>query len=152
MSIKPLITVFCLNFFKFVSIIILEMINMEKNKIEKFIHFVVDLVQEDDIFLEGGSASYYFTHGGCYELFKVVNHYIPETVCMINKELDHCAIGYKDNIYDALGIIKNRGEFSIATKEDIEYMERSFGLGIKTLESNNIINEVEECNIKGILY
>lgn len=125
---------------------------MEKNKIEKFIQFVVDLVQEDDAFMNDGSAGYYFTHGGCYELFKVVNHYIPETVCMINKELDHCAIGYNNNIYDALGIVENKDEFSIATKEDIEYMERSFGLKIKSLESDNIINEVEECNIKGILY
>ena len=71
---------------------------------------------------------------------------------MINKELDHCAIGYNNNIYDALGIVENKDEFSIATKEDIEYMERSFGLKIKSLESDNIINEVEECNIKGILY
>lgn len=128
------------------------MIYMERNKIEKFIQFVVDLVQEDDTFMNGGSAGYYFTHGGCYELFKVVNHYIPETVCMINKEVDHCAIGYNNNIYDALGIVENKDEFSIATKEDIEYMERSFGLKIKSLESDNIINEVEECNIKGILY
>lgn len=125
---------------------------MGKNKVEKFVEFIVDLVQENEIFMEGGSAKYYFTHGGCYELFKVVNHYIPETVCMINKELDHCAIGYNNNIYDALGIVENKDEFSIATKEDIEYMERSFGLKIKSLESDNIINEVEECNIKGILY
>ena len=29
---------------------------MERNKIEKFIQFVVDLVQEDDTFMNGGSA------------------------------------------------------------------------------------------------
>ena len=98
---------------------------MERNKIEKFIQFVVDLVQEDDTFMNGGSAGYYFTHGRCYELFKVVNHYIPETVCMINKELDYCAIGYNNNIYDALGIVENKDEFSIVlngTKKNFSFI------------------------------
>lgn len=128
------------------------MIIMEKNKVEKFVEFIVDLVQENEIFMEGGSAKYYFTHGGCYELYKVVNHYIPETVCMINKELDHCAIGYDNKIYDALGLVENKDDFSIATKEDIEYMERSFGRKISSLESCDIIREVDDCNKKGILY
>ncbi len=117
------------------------------------IDFVVDLTNEDDIFWEAEvDAKYYFMHGGCFELYKIVHHYFPNSICMIENSLEHCAIGYDDEIYDAEGKVNNKDAFHIATKEDIEYMERKFGHHLMNLEAPKIIEDIKDCNIKGILY
>lgn len=124
-----------------------------KFDVEKFIEFVVDLVNEDEIFLNREvDAAYYFTHGGCYELYKIVHHYFKDVICMINKENDHCAIGYDSEIYDAYGSRKDKENFYIATKKDIQYMQDRFGLSIKQLEANKIIEDIADCRVQGKLY
>ena len=134
---------------------------MENNRnrcfnILTFIEFVIDLANDDPIFYEtagnGIDAKYYFRNGGCYELYKIVKHYFPECHCMINDTLDHCAISYKDKVYDSHGEITDTTHFFEASDEDIAYMERRFGLHIKTLESEHLLYELSQCNLKGILY
>lgn len=124
---------------------------MEKYNLEKFIEFVADLVDEFDFFCEVNiNSKYYFLNGGCYELFKVVNHYFKDTKCVINKDLTHCAIFYNNEIYDITGKIKNKQDYRFIDKEDICYLENI--LNIKELKNENIINELDKCRIKGILY
>lgn len=126
---------------------------MEKYDLGKFIDFIVDLVNEFDIFYDREvDSKYYFLHGGCYELYKIVKHYFPNSQCMISKDLKHCAILYDNNIFDITGRLNNKNYFMLATVEDIRYMERCFGLHIDELKSCYIINEIEKCKVKGILY
>lgn len=126
---------------------------MKEFDVKKFIDFVVDLVNEDEAFYNNEVDSrYYFLHGGCYELYKIVKNYFPDSICLINDKLEHCAIAYGGNIYDAEGIITDKENFHVATQEDIDYMNRKFGLGINSLNSDKIISDIEECNIGGILY
>lgn len=126
---------------------------MKKYDLGKFIEFVADLVNEFDIFYgREVDSKYYFLHGGCYELYKVVKHYFPESKCMISKDLKHCAILYDNEIFDITGKLSNKSFFMSATSEDIKYMERSFGLNVEELKNQNIINEIDKCRVKGILY
>ena len=123
---------------------------MEKYSLEKFIEFVADLVDEFDFFCEKQiNSRYYFLNGGCYELFKVVNHYFKDTKCVINEDLNHCAILYNDEIYDITGKL-NKNDYRLINKEDIYYLENI--LNIKELKNEYIINELDKCRIKGILY
>ena len=119
---------------------------------EKFIEFIKHLVDEFDFLYERQvNAEYYFLHGGCYELYKVVKYYFSDVRCVIKKDLKHCAILYKDEIYDITGKIEDRENYKIADAEDIRYMEHCFGLNIKELKKENIIAEIEKCNIKKFL-
>ena len=119
--------------------------------IDRFINFINELVDDEfDYILGGASAEYYFLHGGCYELYKIVSHYYKDANCVINKNLDHCAILYNNSIYDASGIIENKENYQVASNEDIEYMERHFGLHINALEADSLIKEINDCNLKGI--
>lgn len=125
---------------------------MEKIKFNQFIYFVLDLVSEFDVLSEMNlSAEYYFMHGGCYELYKVLKHYFKDAICMISNDLDHCATLYLGNIYDATGEREDYAYFHKASLEEIEYMERSFGRGIKELEYDNISKEVNDCGISKYL-
>lgn len=122
---------------------------MKKDSIEKFIEFVKDLVNEFDFLYEQQvDSEYYFLHGGCYELYKVVKYYFPNVQCVIKKDLKHCAILYNDKIYDITGKINDIENYRIADTEDIRYMEHCFGLNIKELQKENIIIELEKCLIK----
>lgn len=122
---------------------------MKKGNIEYFIEFIIDLVNEFDFFYtQQINSRYYFLNGGCYELYKVVKHYFPDVICVITKTLDHCGIFYNNNVYDANGKVQNPNNFVIAREIDIKYMEDSFGRGIKNLESEHIIEELELCSIK----
>jgi len=126
---------------------------MDKYDLGKFIEFIADLVNEFDIFYEREvDSKYYFLHGGCYELYKIVKHYFSDCQCMISKDLKHCAILYNNDIYDITGKLSNKNYFMLATTEDIRYMERCFGLNVDELKKDNVINEIDKCRVKGILY
>lgn len=119
----------------------------------RFIEFVADLVSEFDIFNEREvNAYYYFLHGGCYELYKVVKHYFPTAQCMIRNDYKHCAVLYNNEIFDVTGKIEEIDQYKLATPEDIDYMEDRFGLRIAELQDKNIIEELDKCRVKGILY
>lgn len=129
------------------------MVIMQVYKIDKFIEFVIDLVNEDQFFYESQvNSKYYFLHGGCYELYKIVKYFFPQVKCLMETNLNHCAIEYEGNIYDASGIREDKKNFTLATEEDIEYLNRSFGLHLNDLESPKIIDDIKECRIKGKLY
>lgn len=126
---------------------------MKEFNMARFIEFVADLVSEFDIFYEREvNAYYYFNHGGCYELYKVVKHYFPTVECMMRKDLKHCAILYNNELFDITGKIENKEDYIKALPEDFLYMERCFGHHIIELEEKNIIIEIDKCRVKGMLY
>ena len=120
--------------------------------VQEFIEFIVDLANDELYEKLDGDARNYFLNGGCYELAKIVKKYVDRCQIVINKSNDHCAILYQGKIYDANGENPNKLEFFIANKEDLEYMEGSFGIpevqyvnGIRI--SDFLINAIKECNI-----
>lgn len=120
--------------------------------IEQFIDFIIDLADEDLYEKLSGMATWYFMNGGCYEFAKILKEYLPDAKFVINKDLDHCAVLYKGQIYDSNGKVLKPEEFNIATEEDIDYMEDRFG--IKEAENINgkkisdiLIDLIKECNI-----
>lgn len=128
---------------------------MTKTKdIKEFINFIIELVEEDIFFYDNPemNAWYYFMHGGCYMLFKIINHYLPETKCMVKKTLDHCAIYYNGLLYDASFEQLDINEYYLANDIDFEYMEENFGPIENRLSAEQYIEEIAKCNVKGILY
>lgn len=118
----------------------------------KFIEVVVGEVGEYEIFNEESNSKYYFTHGGCFELYKIVAHFIPNVKMVMRKDYRHCAISYNDNYYDADGIIKDRKNYIPATEEDYLFNEECFGLKIKELKATSIIKNINDnVSLKGIL-
>lgn len=90
---------------------------MKSYNVDKFIEFVIDLVNEDLIFMEREVDSvYYFMHGGCYELYEIVKNYFPQVKCMIENSFEHCAIGHEGKIYDATGIREDTSNFQEAIR------------------------------------
>lgn len=119
---------------------------------ENFIEFVVDLAEEELYDFLDGNARSYFLKGGCFELAKVLKHYVKNTQIVINKTYDHCGVMYEGDIYDATGRIKEKGQFLKAEKKDIDYMEDKFGIHEKMYIygkriSDYLIEEIEKCNI-----
>lgn len=136
--------------------------------IERFIDSVVGMVDEEAIFEDNQiDARWHFRHGGCYEFYKIVKYYFKDSTCMITHDSNHCAIEYKGNIYDSYGLIKSKSDYSKeelenveyvkedfvpATEEDINYMEDKFGRNIQPSSAKNVISEIEDTNMTGILY
>ena len=126
---------------------------MKKYDIKLFFDFLVDLVDEFSVFKEDiYDARFYFSTSGSYELYKITKHYFPDCYCMVRSDLRHCAILYNNEIFDITGKLSNKNYFMLATTEDIRYMERCFGLNIDELKKDNVINEIDKCMVKGILY
>ena len=100
----------------------------------------------------------FYTYGGCYEFVKIVKHFLPNIKIFVNKgrKIEHCIFSYNDILYDANGEIKNIEDYRIATKEDIEYMERNFGKdevryinGIPFVEA--MIEILNSCNLESTI-
>lgn len=126
---------------------------MKKYDIKLFFDFVVDLVDEFSVFKEDiYDARFYFLTSGCYELYKITKHYFPECKCVISNDLKHCAILYSNEIFNINGKINNIDDYRLASINDIKYMEMSFKVNNNELKSQNIVNEIDKCRIKGILY
>lgn len=66
-----------------------------------------------------------FLHGGCYWLAMTLHQYIPDSVIVFNRKMQHCASFFDNGVYDIRGRIPSGG-FCIATMEDLKYMEKHF--------------------------
>ena len=124
-------------------------------KIRNFISFVIDLVEENDFFYNNPqiTSKDYFLNGGCYILYKIVKHYYPDVKCMVKLSLDHCVIYYDGQIVDASLQELDINDYRFANEIDFIYMEEFFGTIEKIIESSkSVIDEIELCNVKGILY
>lgn len=124
---------------------------MKKYDIKLFFDFLVDLVDEFSVFKEDiYDARFYFSTSGCYELYKITKHYFPDCYCMVRNDLRHCAILCDNEMFDINGKIDDISDYRFVLDSEIEFLENGFKI-IDDLKSNNIINEVNKCNIKGSL-
>lgn len=123
---------------------------MNEEKVIEFINFINELV--DDEFSEylDVPARYYFLHGGCLELAKVLRYYIPESTMAINENGDHIAIKYRNNLYDGTGKIEAPERFFELNDDDVLYLSDYLGRNEIKFErksvDNAIIQELEQCS------
>ncbi len=126
---------------------------VEEDLMLKFLDVVIGEVGEYSIFDNESSSKYYFNHGGCYELYKIVLHYFPNVKLMMRKDYKHCAISYKDIYYDSEGIVEDRENYISARAEDYDINEEYFSPKIKELKATSIIKNIDDnVSLKGILY
>jgi hypothetical protein len=109
---------------------------------------------------ESLDGQYFFTHGGCYVLAKIVKYFVPESIIMIRNDYDHCAISFRDELYDGYGKImeEERINYNIASKKDIDFFEAGgfshqyvnylYNLPIADVVIKYII---ENCRIDGLI-
>ena len=120
-----------------------EEYNPYEENIEKFIEFINDLTTEfyyEKLLCNGKTL---FQSGGCYEFVKIIKEFFDIDNILISKDFCHCAIEYKESYYDSKGLIENKEHFSVATDEDILYIEDRFGGHLTKYQiSNTIINEI----------
>ena len=98
--------------------------------IECILDSTTDLKHEAFCNLSTKQIQYFYTHGGCYDFVKIVKHFLPDITILVNSDIKkaHCVFSYNNILYDANGEVENTNDYRIATEEDIEHMENSFGI------------------------
>lgn len=86
----------------------------------------------------------YFLQGGCYWFADYLNQRICDSVLMINRMEENCAIKLSDGLYDVRGKISSYG-FHKATEREISFMKKNYipKFDVKMLEkylANNTTN------------
>lgn len=105
-----------------------EVVNSYVENIERFINFINDLATEiyyEQLMCDGKTL---FQCGACYEFVKIIKNFFEIDNILIDNDYCHCAIEYNGNYYDSLGIIRDKENFSVATEEDMLYIEERFGV------------------------
>lgn len=130
--------------------ILLERSDTMGNKVEEFIQFINELMDEEfkeciDFF----PAKFYFTNGGCLEFAKILNHYLVGSQFVISKDFGHFAVLFNDNIYDANGIVKDRENYSVISLDNLKNIEYFYGRDVKIngkTVDNSMIDEIDVCS------
>lgn len=146
---------------------------MNIDKIDTLIAFIIDLFNDEfSQYIDNIDSLWYFSHGGCYELAKIVKHYFPESQYVMRKDFNHCAVLLEGKIYDVFDGIspsrlkqkemakeykKEMKDFIICTPEEMEnsMKERPFGCGKNILiEGKNVENAIldEIANIDSVTF
>ena len=138
------------------------MLNLDN--ISKFIAFTIDLFND-----EFSSYIDYVSHGGCYELAKIIKHYFPDAQFVMKNDGKHCGVLYEGKIYDVFdglskeqleekGIsedeyIKDIKDFKVLTKEEMEESMKiiPFGTGKDIIiegkpVDEKLIDEISKCS------
>lgn len=66
-----------------------------------------------------------FLNGGCYWLAKTLKRGIQDSVIMINRVQEHCALFFEGGLYDIRGKISLRN-FRFASERDLQFMEKNY--------------------------
>lgn len=144
------------------------MLNLDN--ISKFITFTIDLFNNEfSSYIDYVDSFYYFSHGGCYELAKIIKHYFPDAQLVMKNDCNHCGVLYEGKIYDVFdgltkeqleekGIkedeyIKDLKDFKVLTKEEIEENMKiiPFGTGKDIIiegkpVDEKLIDEISKCS------
>lgn len=68
------------------------MLNLDN--ISKFITFTIDLFNDEfGSYIDYVDSFYYFSHGGCYELAKIIKHYFPDAQ-FVMKMMENIVVYY----------------------------------------------------------
>lgn len=144
------------------------MLNLDN--ISKFIEFTIDLFNDEfSSYIDYVDSFYYFSHGGCYELAKIIKHYFPDAQFVMKNDGKHCGVLYEGKIYDIFdglskeqleekGIhedeyIKDINDFKVLTKEEMEESMKiiPFGTGKDIIiegkpVDEKLIDEISKCS------
>ena len=146
---------------------------MNIDKIDTLIAFIIDLFNDEfSQYIDNIDSLWYFSHGGCYELAKILKHYFPNSQYVMRKDFDHCAVLLEGRIYDVFDGIspsrlkqqemakeykKEMKDFIIYTPEEMEnsMKEKPFGCGKNILiEGKNVVSAIldEIANIDSVTF
>ena len=67
----------------------------------------------------------YFLAGGCYWFANYLHLKIQDSVLMINRVEEHCALHFENGLYDVSGRISSSG-FHVATEREISFMQKNY--------------------------
>lgn len=98
---------------------------MEVNKINANMEIFEKVILTIQNYFSGKDILQLFLHGGCYWFAITLHQYIPDSVIVLNRKMQHCASLFNDGVYDIRGRIPSSG-FCIATTEDMKYMQKHF--------------------------
>lgn len=83
------------------------------------------LISAIECYYCGNDVRYLFLHGGCYWLALTLHKYIPDSVIVFNRKMQHCACLFNQGVYDIRGRILSEG-FAVASAKDMDYMRKHF--------------------------
>lgn len=124
-------------------------------EVVQLICFINDLTDElFSQYIEYLPSRWYYTNSGCYEFAKIIKHFIPEAMLMMNHSEDHVALMIGNGIYDSTATEEtptlNENLYRSATQEDINRMEDFFGIEEVKFEgkapSDALIQEMHDCS------
>ena len=128
------------------------------NPICNFIEFINDLTNDEfSSTLEYIPSKVYFKNGGCYELVKTLQHFLPDSGVYLSNDFNHCAFFYKGILYDTDGIIEDINEFHPATEEDLIYLNDESFYGRIEIKFNGknqseaLIETIKDCRIDSLI-
>lgn len=93
--------------------------------INKTYEDIYELIKENFTYR---SSELNFTNGYCYEYFIILKKFFSTAVLVMQNDKMHCATLIDDKIYDVNGIREDKENFHIATKYDLEYIHRYYGI------------------------
>lgn len=67
----------------------------------------------------------FFQHGGCYWLADYLHQGIKDSIIMINRMEEHCALYFDGNLYDVNGKISKKN-FYVAGDKEISFMKKNY--------------------------
>lgn len=107
--------------------------NEQKDNMQTFIDFIIELAYDEfdycisAVYIREISMRYYFRYGGCLELAKVLQYFIPSARICINKKTDHFVIQYNNAYYDAEEKYETNQEFEEVSLEYITKHSEKYG-------------------------
>ena len=66
-----------------------------------------------------------FLTGGCYWLANILHQGIKDSVIMINRIEEHCALYFENGLYDVRGRISTIN-FHVASEREISFMKKNY--------------------------
>ena len=128
------------------------------NPVCKFIQFIKELTDDEFCYYLGYIPStIYFKNGGCYELVKILKHFLPDSQIWVSNNYEHCITSYKGILYDIDGIVEDNTDYHLATKDDIDFLndETMYGRPEIRFEymkpSIALIQNILECRIECLI-
>lgn len=114
---------------------------LEADKREADMKIYERLIEAIRNYFGGKNIRHIFLHGGCYWLAMALQQYIPDSVVVFNRKMQHCACLFDNGIYDIRGRIPSSG-FFVATTEDMQYMQKRFVPSFDAEELENYLNVI----------
>jgi len=83
---------------------------------------IMDLLEA---YFEERNWKRYFLTGGCYWLADFLHHSIRNSVIMINRVEEHCALYFDNGLYDVTGRISAKN-YVVAGEKEINFMKKNY--------------------------